>query len=640
MGFFTNVLFRKWPMNHRKLRDIPPLYRCAACIGLILILCCIPSSLAAEAGRGQVEEFTGYLSPGDIIYYTIPGLQRGDTVSAYADGLSGNLDPFLALSNTVLPPNRLKAEYLAAVDREIAAGRDPLVAIPETAARFFNAWDDDSGPGYSSALSYQVQRSGDYQMILLDTPVRETSGAYRLLIGVNAPGVPDGTAVPTGDDIAYLNRSLTGNGTSVQEVSLNLLPGKESGFRWLSPVLKGDTLYVFLDAGPGDVPSRLVLEDYGRKPVAIGVPAPGSRVITLSHIFPESGEGYRLVLYRSSARDSTESFTYRLLAGINEPAVLSGDAEPQGRAVFEEPITVYIGTQIDQITGVNQKDENYGVVATIWMTWNDPYVAFSPDTCNCSFKLYRSIADFAGAEGSRFPEFTLFNQQERRWTQNELTLVEPNGTVTYIERFWVTLQAPDFDFRRYPFDTQDFYLRIDSLYPETYVVYAPWEEKTAIGSQLGEEEWVITSSDTNISTIDVLDSSSRYSFHFVANRHLNYYIFRIFVPITIIIILTYIPFLLADYGKRADIAAANLLLLLLFSFTVTSDLPRLGYSTFLDIILVLTFIISGFTVAYNLYLKWLATEKGIQLAERIDHIMLWFYPAAYIVAIVGLMIYL
>ncbi|MCG7854774.1 MAG: hypothetical protein MIO88_02855 [Methanoregulaceae archaeon] len=533
-------------MKRRELRDLLPPYRYTAYIGLLLILSCIPCTLAAEVPEGAVQEFSGFLESGEAHFYTVPGLVRGDVLYAYAEGVSENLDPFLAVSGADLDPGRVRSEYRAVVDREIAAGRDPLQAVPETAARFFYAWDDDSGAGYSSALSYQVQRSGDYQVILMGSPVRETFGAYRLLIGLNAPGVLDGTAIPTGDDIAYLNRSLTGTGTSVQEVSWHLLPGGESGFHVLNPVLKGDTLYVFLDAGTGDVPSRLVLEDFGRKPVAIGVPTPGSRVITLSYTFPEPGEGYRLVLYRPSAPGSTEDLSYRLLAGINEPAVLSGDAEPRGRAVFEEPITVHVGTQLDQITGVNQKDENFGVVATIWMTWNDPYVAFSPDTCNCSFKLYQSITDFTGADGARFPEFTLFNQQANRWTQNELVLVQPDGTVTYFERFWVTLQAPDFDFRRYPFDTQEFYIRIDSLYPVSYFVYVPWEEKTAIGSQLGEEEWVITSSDTNISTVNVMDSSSRYSFHFEANRHLTYYIFRIFVPITIIIILTYIPFLLAD----------------------------------------------------------------------------------------------
>ncbi len=611
--------------------------RYAGVFGLLLVLSCIHCSTGADVPGEAVQEFIGFLEPDEIHGYVVPGLERGDTLYVLAEGISGNLDPFAAVSGTALDIKRVQSEYQAAVEREIAAGRDPLLAIPATAARFFDAWDDDSGPGYSSALSFEIPRSGDYQLFVFDTPVRDTSGQYRLLIGINAPGVLDGTAVPTGDRIAELNRSIPGDDGYVQDVAGNLSPG-QSGVYWLNPVFEGDVLYILLEAGPGSIPSRIVLEDYGNKPVAIGVPAPGSRVITLKYTFPEPGEGYRLIIEQSPG--ASTPLPYRLLAGINEPGVLSGDEEPRGKTVFSKPITVYIGTQLDQITDVNQKEEHYGVVATIWMTWKDPEVAFSPDTCNCSFKVYRSISEFTGAEGSRFPEYTLFNQQERRWTQNELVVVEYDGTVTYYERFWVTLQAPDFEFRRYPFDTQDFYIRVDSLYPETYVVYAPWEEKTSIGSQLGEEEWVITSSDTSVSSVEVTGTSSRYSFHFEAERHLTYYIFRIFVPIIIIITLTYIPFLLADYGKRADIAAANLLLLVLFSFTITSDLPHLGYVTFLDIIIVMTFIISGFTVAYNLYLKWLATEKGIQLAERIDHIMVWFYPAAYILAIVGLVFYL
>lgn len=615
------------------------LCRYAGVLCLLLVICCIPSALGADAPEMVVREFTGYLGPGDVHEYRVTNLVRGDTLNVSAEGVSENLDPFIAVSGAGLDIGRVRSEYLAAINREIAAGRDPLRAVPETAGRFFPAWDDDSGPGYSSALSYEVQRSGDYQIFIFESPVQETSGEYRLLIGVNASGTRARSAETVDISTMFIQASPE-RGISVQEVSGNISPGKESVIRLLNPIPGGATLYLYLEAETGSVPSRLVLEDYGRKPVAIGVPAPGSRVITLVYPFPEPVEGYRLTIERAPGPGGAEEVPYRLLAGINEPGVLSGEAASRGDTVFSEPITVYIGIQLDQITDVNQKEEHYGVVATIWMTWKDPKVAFSPDTCNCTFKLYRSISEFTGAEGSRFPEYTLFNQQERRWTQNELIVVESDGTVTYYERFWVILQAPDFDFRRYPFDTQDFYIRVDSLYPETYVVYAPWDEKTSIGSQLGEEEWVIVASDTNVSSVEVLDTSSRYSFHFEAERHLMYYLFRIFVPIIIIITLTYIPFLLADYGKRADIAAANLLLLVLFSFTITSDLPRLGYVTFLDIILVMTFIVSGFTVAYNLYLKWLATEKGIQLAERIDHIIVWFYPAAYIAAIIGLVFYL
>lgn len=522
------------------------------------------------------------------------------------------------------------------LDREVAAGRDPLLAIPGAAGRLFYAWDDDGGEGYSSALSYTVRQSGDYQLFVLGSPATETSGSYRLLVGIDSPAVLSGSAVSTGDKIAYLNRSVSGAGTSVQEIQGTVPAGEESVLYWVNPVLEGDVLYAYLDTGEGDTPAYLFLRDYGEKPVAIGVPPPGSMVSTLSYSFPEAGSGYTLHVDRSRTGDTGSELPFRLLVGLNEPAVVSGTADPRGEPIVEKALTVYIGMQLDQITDVNQKEENFAVVATIWMTWNDRELAFSPDSCNCSYKLYRSVSDFTDAEGPHFPEFTITNQQERRWTQNELVLVNPDGTVTYYERFWSRLQAPDFDFRRYPFDQQDFYIRVDSLYPESYVVYSLWDEKTAVGEQLGEEEWVIDESDTNISTVEILDRSSRYSFHFNAIRNLTYYIFRIFIPISIIIILTYIPFLLADYGRRADIASANLLLLVLFSFTVTSDLPHLGYTTFLDIIIVLTFIISGFTVAYNLYLKWLATEKGVHLAKRIDRIMLWFYPVSYIILIVYL----
>ena len=213
-------------------------------------------------------------------------------------------------------------------------------------------------------------------------------------------------------------------------------------------------------------------------------------------------------------------------------------------------------------------------------------------------------------------------------------MVQQNGTATYFEHFWTTLQAPDFNFRAYPFDTQDFFIRIDSLYPEELYVYEPWPEKTAIGTRLGEEEWYITSSDTGISTVEITTLNSRYSFHFEAARHLTYYILRILVPILIIILLTYVTFLLKDYGKRADIASANLLLFIAFNFTIAGDLPHLGYLTFLDAVLVATFVITGATVAYNLYLRWLATERQKEIAEGIDRVMAWLYPIAYIAALV------
>ena len=314
------------------------------------------------------------------------------------------------------------------------------------------------------------------------------------------------------------------------------------------------------------------------------------------------------------------------------PLQTRSNSNLNGREVIVWPIKTKVGVELDQISAINQKDQNFDVVANIWMHWTDPKLAFSPRECNCSYKFYRSIDQFVQEYGSSFPEFMISNQQGNRWTQNEIIVVEPNGTATYFERFWVKLQAPDFNFRKYPLDKQDFYIRIDSLYPEDYYSYEIWPEKSDIGRQLGEEEWYITASDANVSSVDIQGSNSRSSFHFQAQRHLSYYALRILIPIFVIVLISWVTLFLKDYGKRADIAGGNLLLFIAFNFTIGSDLPKLGYLTFLDWIMFFTFILTALMFIYNISLKLLETRDKKELAERIDKRMVWIYPILYFIA--------
>jgi len=121
-------------------------------------------------------------------------------------------------------------------------------------------------------------------------------------------------------------------------------------------------------------------------------------------------------------------------------------------------------------------------------------------------------------------------------------------------------------------------------------------------------------------------ATSRFSFSFRAHRHLIDYCLRIFLPLTIIILVSWMTFFLQDSSKRVDIAMANLLVFVAFNFTISNDLPRLGYMTFMDATVGATFMFRGMVVMINVIFRRMEVFGREHRARRIDNYTLWIYP--------------
>jgi hypothetical protein len=273
-------------------------------------------------------------------------------------------------------------------------------------------------------------------------------------------------------------------------------------------------------------------------------------------------------------------------------------------------------------------------VGTLKMGWKDPRLAFSPDECNCTVKEYTdaSFNDFLKETGGDWPAYTFFNQQGNRWSLSRLVEIMPNGAVNYNERFSTNFQL-NFDFKPYPFDTEDFYIHVDMLYPEDYYVMVPAEGFSEIDPENGEDEFILTDFDTSVSSVisSRIFPTSRFTFHWSAPRYMMYYVFRIFVPVLLIIVISYITFFLKDFTRRIEVASGNVLLFIAFSWSLAEEYPRMGYLTFLDAIMAITFIINSLVVIYNVYLKWLEGHDQLAKAERIDRVADWIYPIGYVI---------
>jgi len=594
-----------------------------------------------EPGEGthadrQVQVITKYLKRNEFHVYNLPNLKEGEMFYVYVERISGNLDPFTGIAGGAFDAARFEKVGEDRGRQALKTKVDISSFISELLDEFFFAWNDDGGTGYDTALVFPIPADNDYKLVIggrthlstLEQDANRSFGRYRLTIGVNASDVLTGKATPTGNKFASVNVDFRHR---VQEVTATLAPEKDHTFFPLVQLDPGETLHAFVEATSGKLKPSLKLRDFGKKVVWADTFSEETKSAQLQYTFEKGDRNYVLHL-EGVGKDSTETTgDFRLLVGIDAPEVLQGKARPWGRSIVREPIKVRTAIQLDQITSISQKAQNFNVVGNLFMEWIDPSFAFSPDTCKCGKKVFEpsQFDKFVKENGLLWPRFIFYNQQGKRFSQEAVFHVFPNGKIKYFERFAVTLQAPDFNFAKIPFDPQQFFIRIVCLEAQELYVYTVDTELTKVGQKLGEVEWYITNLEAQISSLEFDEFKSMYSFRFVAKRHLSYFVFRIIVPLLLIVMVSWVTFFLGDYAKRIDVSGGNLLVFVAFNFTIASALPRLGYLTFMDAFLILGFAVTALTVAYNVGLKRLETRGKKDLGHKIDKYFVWCYPVLY-----------
>jgi len=592
----------------------------------------------------RIQELQGFVENGHGRVYTLSNLKKGVTLSAYMTNSGGNLDPLLAIikdGDTAAFTPEVLLDSLANVEHDL------IKVFSLFAADKFLAWDDDGGIGYDARLTFQVPADGTYalfagsmitnQSIYVFKP-EFTSGSFRLLLGINAPEVVDGQGEPTGQPFATVDDIQRMRSVHVQRLDQQLNEENKLTFHSVRNLLPGDTLYARL-VSLNDLPlPQLILSDFGGKILAFGKEDDLSGGVNLTYLSREGADGLRLYVDGSTIDGISEEIAYHLDVSINVPEVMAGKAVVRGLPVFEESKNVQIALAVDQIVNVDQKNENFTVVGSLELTWHDPALAFSPDKCNCAIKKigFNDLKALAVQNSILLPSFTFFNQQGNRWSQAQMVLIEPSGLATYQERFTVTLQAPEFDFRAYPFDRQQFNVRVDLALPtEVYVLEGIDQQGNALGDQLGEEEWSVVSYSQKVEAVPIDKNleKSRFTMSMEVKRHLNFYIVRILIPLLLIIAVSWVIFFLKDYGRQLEVASGNLLVFVAFNFTISDDLPRLGYLTMLDVMIITSFCCAAIVVIISVCQKRFEAKGRVELAARIDNIVLLSYPLLYVTLI-------
>ncbi len=637
---------------------LPDSVRRLSLLGLLALLSWVPMTtgpIAHAQAQGAedsrpVQQITGRLEEGAATeVYRLEGLRAGDTLYATMQATSGNLDPILAILDGAADYAAVEATYQAELQQLIMGDgvADIALGLNQLRDNTFLVWDDDGGEGYGAALEFPIPASGDYYLIAssaLTGAGRLTAGDYSLLLGLNEPGVLDGSARPTGAAIAALDPLLLNVVPRASEVPGVLTPEEPTVILELVDIDPGDTLYVYIDSLDSTLRPAVILRDFGDKPVTSANLGGQEATATLTHQLEEEGVGYTLEIRAVPGSDGQPTTgEFRAVVGLNTPEVLSGQISDGARPALKSPIEVQVGIKVDRISQVDSAEEDFTVIGSIRLDWRDPDLAFSPDTCDCDIKLYteKEFDRFLADARSRWPDFSFFNQRGNRWIQSRGVAVWPDGRARYTEQFTTIFQA-DFDFQKFPFDTQNFPIVVEMLLPTNVYTLVDMPDYSAIDPDHGEDEFIIgefvrtPSTLVNNATAD--RPISRMTFSFEAPRHLEYYMLQVFVPILLIVAISWFTFFLKDYTRRIEASAANILLFIAFSFSLADNYPRLGYLTFLDALMAGAFIVNALVLLYNVQMKRMEQNGDIVRVERLDDFFDWAYPLFYL-AWIGLAAY-
>jgi hypothetical protein len=371
--------------------------RHGVCFAMALLILLVAGTPAAQSWQtpessaagtpGHVQVLQGRISATGLQIYRVTGLKKGQSLYVRAEARSGYLDPLIALLKPNVKLDELAREPLDRLVETLSREHDPIEVTRQLLDRYALVGSDDTAGHYYATLSVEVPADGEYRLAIGSSLARPSFGTYRLVVGVDAPGVLASQPRDIGPAFVFADKDVGALERGVVSITGELASDHPVRFYNLADLAAGQTFYAYAEALDGNLKSTLSLYDRSDKPVAYGNFTATHSQASLKYELPRKATNYRLMISSEGRDGKPTTGNFRLIMGLNAPEVLEDEAESTGRELIRQPIPVRIGVKLQQITSVDQKAENFGVVATLVMHWRDPGLAFDPETVQDRFQI-------------------------------------------------------------------------------------------------------------------------------------------------------------------------------------------------------------------------------------------------------------
>ena len=123
---------------------------------------------------------------------------------------------------------------------------------------------------------------------------------------------------------------------------------------------------------------------------------------------------------------------------------------------------------------------------------------------------------------------------------------------------------------------------------------------------------------------------------FVIERYFDYFLFKIILPIFLILILAWSTFWISarELQSRLTVSVVCFLSLVAYTFVIDDSLPKLSYLTVMDIIILLAYIFSALPTFQSIRSFYLIKKSDTYESLNYDKKFQKYVPVAFIISVV------
>ena len=317
-------------------------------------------------------------------------------------------------------------------------------------------------------------------------------------------------------------------------------------------------------------------------------------------------------------------------------------SEFNSNKVFDPPpgngaTPIDVGFHLMSLSDIDVIGSRFRFEGFAQFSWCDSRLAFDEDAEGRSTRLFFGDPARDAGKTMWIPDIAIANSIGTASSTARRMAIDSDGSVRISGIFSSTVAAR-YDLRRFPFDRQSLVVALESFsFNRDVVLLRPNLEIVGFEEDLYLPEWRVKSvSLESEEEGQVRDSVpfSRVVFRANIQRETGYYLFKLSVPLILIVMLSWSVFWMRteSLGGRMRISSTAFLTIVAYQFAVSGSLPKVAYLTFMDKLMVASFILIALTALENM-VAVLMIERNPDGARRLDVNSRWIFPLGYLVTI-------